>query len=78
MGKGSKTSVKTMTFLFISAIILIIKTMQLQLSNSKIPLKAVSLRLNIRPYNKLNKEVIDFKECKKGLITPHNTKCFYY
>ena len=41
-------------------------------------IKILSLRLNIRPYNRLDKEVINFKEYKEGLITPHNTKCFYY
>jgi len=31
----------------------------------------------MRPYNKLNKEVIDFREYKGELITPHNTKYLY-
>jgi len=66
-----------MTFLFISMIILIIKTMQLQLSSNEIPLKPIGLRLNVRPYNKLDKGVIDFREYKEELIMPHNTKCFY-
>jgi len=38
----------------------------------------LSLRLNIRPYNRLDKEIIDFKEYKEGLTMPHNTKRFYY
>jgi len=67
-----------MTFLFISAIILITKTIQLQPSSSKILFKPISLRLNARPYNRLDKEITDFKECKGGLTTPYNTKCFYY
>jgi len=70
-------SVKVMTFLFTSMIVLVIKIMQLRLSSSKIPLKPISLGLNIRPYNKLDKEVTDFKECKEGLTMPYNTKCFY-
>ena len=41
-------------------------------------IKTLRLRLNIRPYNRLNKEVIDFRECKEGLVTQHDTKCFYY
>jgi len=45
--------------------------------NRQFAIKLFSGRLNIRPYNKLDKEVIDFKEYKKGLTTPHNTKCFY-
>jgi len=40
-------------------------------------IKMFSLKLNIRPYNRLDKEVIDFKEYKEGLTEPHNTKCFY-
>jgi len=38
----------------------------------------LSLRLNIRLYNRLDKEVIDFRECKEGPTTQHNTKYFYY
>ena len=78
MGGGSEMSVKMTMFLFISAIILIIKTMQFQPSNNEIPLKPISFRLNTRPYNRLDEEVIDFKEYKEGLITPHDTECFYY
>jgi len=40
-------------------------------------IKIFSLRLNIRPYNRLDKEVVDFKECKEGLTEPHNTKYFH-
>jgi len=71
-------SVKMMTFLFISTIILIIKMMQLQPGSSKVSLKAISLGLNVRPYNRLDKEIVDFKECKEGLATQHDTKYFYY
>jgi len=39
--------------------------------------KFLSSRLNIRPYNRLDKEVVDFKECKEGLVMPHNIKYFY-
>jgi len=31
----------------------------------------------MRPYNRLDKEVVDFKECKEELTTPYNTECFY-
>ena len=59
-------------FLFKIKIIKIIK------SRRKGDVKIFSLRLNTRPYNRLDKEVVDFKECKGGLTTPHNIKCFYY
>jgi len=36
------------------------------------------LGLNTRPYNRLDKEVINSKEYRKGLIMPHNTKYFHY
>jgi len=55
-----------------------IKTTKIVKSRRKGDIKILSLKLNIRPYNRLDKEVIDFKECKKGLTTPHNTKYFYY
>jgi len=71
-------SIKMTTFLFISAIVFIIKIIQLQLSSSKIPFKPIGLKLNARPYNRLDKEVIDFKEYKGGLTMLHNTKYFYY
>jgi len=77
MGGGSKTSIKVMTFLFTSTIVLVIKTIQLQLGSDKVFLKALNLRLNMRPYNKLDKEVVDFRECKGKLTMPHNTRCFY-
>ena len=48
------------------------------MSGNKIPFKIISLRLNIRPYNRLDKGVIDFRECKEGLVTQYNTKYFYY
>jgi len=77
MGGGGKISVKVTTFLFISIIIFVIKMMQLQLGNNKVFFKALSLKLNIRPYNRLDKEVADFRECKDGLTIPHDTRCFY-
>jgi len=39
--------------------------------------KIFSLRLNVKPYNKLDKEVIDFREYKGELIKPYNTKYSY-
>jgi len=44
----------------------------------QLAIKFFSDRLNIRPYNKLDKEVADFREYKEGLITPYDIKCFYY
>ena len=32
-------------------------------------IKTRSLRLDIRPYNRLDKEIIDFREYKEGLET---------
>jgi len=54
--------VETMTFFFIYAIILIIKTLWFKISLKEVPLKLISLKLNIRPYNKLSKEIRDFKD----------------
>ena len=39
--------------------------------------KMFSLRLNVRPYNRLDKEIADFKECKGRLVKLYNIKCFY-
>jgi len=48
------------------------------MSSRELTLKLYSGRLNIKPYDKLNKEVIDFKEYKEGLVTQYNTKYSYY
>ena len=57
------------------SLIRIIKFFQ---GDSKLTVKFFSGRLNIKPYNKLDKEVIDFKEYKEGLIIQHDIKYFYY
>jgi len=31
----------------------------------------------MKPYNRLDKEVVDFKECKEGLTTPHDIEYSY-
>jgi len=54
-----------------------IKTVNFSKSNRQFTIKPFSGKLNIRPYNRLNKEIVDFKECKKGLTMPYNTKYFY-
>jgi len=56
----------------------IIRTTKIIKRRYKGDVKMFSLGLNIRPYNKLDKEVADFKEYKEGLIMPYNTECFYY
>ena len=61
-----------------SLILSFIRITKLFQNNSKLIIKFYSSKLNIRPYNKLDKEVIDFREYKEGLATQHNTKCFYY
>jgi len=38
----------------------------------------LSLRLNIKPYNRLNKEVTDFKEFKGRPVMSCTTKCFHH
>jgi len=43
--------------------------MKLITSSRELTLEFCSGRLNIRPYNKLDKEVVDFKEYKEGLAT---------
>ena len=49
-------------FLFAGVIILITKIIKLRTSLREVSLKPISLRLNIRPYNKLSEEVEDFKD----------------
>ena len=40
--------------------------------------KMLSLRLNTRPYNRLDKEIADFTECKEEPVVPYITKCFHH
>ena len=41
-------------------------------------LKPFSSQLNIKPYNRLDKKVADFRECKGGLAMLCTTKCFHH
>ena len=52
--------------------------MEFIINSKKLTLKPLSSRENISHYNRLNKEVADFKECKGGLVMLHNTKCFHH
>jgi len=70
-------SVKVMTFLFIGAIIFITETPQFETSTRELSLKLISLKLNIRPYNRLSVGTEDFKDDKDELGVPHITKSSY-
>jgi len=54
-----------------------IKIINLSKGNRQLAIKFFSSRLNIKPYNKLDKEVINSKKYKEELITLHNTECPY-
>jgi len=60
-----------------NAFLVSMKIIDLSKGNRQFAIKFLSSRLNMRPYNKLDKEVADSKEYKEGLITPHDTKCFH-
>ena len=62
---------------FTKMFLLRVKIIKIVKRRRKSNIKMLSLGLNMRPYNRLDKEVVDFKECKGGLTTPYNTKCFY-
>ena len=67
-------SVKATTFLFISAIIFIIETPQFKAGTREFSLKPISLKLNIRPYNKLSMGVEDLKDNKDKPGVLYTTK----
>ena len=54
------------------------KMIQVIISQRELVFQLLSNRLNTRPYNRLNKEVTDFKEYKSGLIMLHTTQCFHH
>jgi len=74
---SNPTSLMDSILLSQNALLVSTKTIDLSKGNRQFAIKFLSGRLNIRPYNKLDKEVVDSKEYKEGLITPHDTKCFY-
>ena len=55
-----------------------LQTIQVIISQRELVFQLLSSRLNTRPYNRLDKEVADFKKHKGGPAVPHNTKYFHY
>jgi len=76
--KGTLLSLKNKPLCLKGLIYLITRATEIIKYRHKGDIETFSLRLNVRPYNKLDKKVADFKECKEELITPHNTKCFHH
>jgi len=70
MGINRLTSIKNLS-------LFIIKMLSLSKNNQQLIFKFFSSRLNIKSYNRLDKEVIGFKEYKEGLTMLYNTKYFY-
>ena len=48
------------------------------MSQRELVFQLFSSGLNIRPYNRLDKEVADFKEHKSGPAVSCTTKCFHH
>jgi len=55
-----------------------IKIIKFLKSNSNLIIKFFSSKLNLRPYNNLDKEIEDFKEYRNKLETQHIIKYSYY
>ena len=77
MSVSNPTSLINPILLSQNTLFISMKIVNLSESNRQFTIKPLSGRLNARPYNKLDKEVADFKECKEGLTMPYNTKCFH-
>ena len=54
------------------------KRLKFFISNQKLIIKHFSSKLNIRPYDRLDKEIADFKEHKDKPAVLYNTKFLYY
>jgi len=54
-----------------------VKTIKIIKCRRKGNVKTFSFGLNARPYNRLDKEVVDFREYKGELIKPYNIKYSY-
>ena len=59
-------------------VLLIPQRSQFIISSQKLVIQFLSNRLNTRPYNRLDKEVTDFKKPKSGPVVLHTTKCFHH
>ena len=80
-----KTSIKELRFLIIKTVefkkgtvLLILQRLQFITSSQELVIQFLSNKLNTRPYNKLNKEVTDFTECKEEPVVLYTTKCFHH
>ena len=59
-------------------VLLILQRLQFTTSSQELVIQFLSNKLNIRLYNRLDKEITDFTEYKEEPAVPHTTKCFYY
>ena len=80
-----KLSIKQLRFFVIKStkfnqniILLIIQNLELITGSRQLTLKFYSNKLNIKPYNRLDKKVTDFKKPKDGPAMLCTTKCFHY
>jgi len=84
MKVNHKTSIKqlrffvTLTIKFSQSTVLSILQILKFITNSyELTVEFLSSRLNMKLYNRLDKEVADFKEPKGGPAVLYTTKCFY-
>jgi len=54
------------------------QSLKLIAGSRQLTLKFCSNKLNVKPYNRLNKKVADFKRPKGGPAAPHITKYFHH
>jgi len=59
-------------------VLLIPQRLQFAISSQELVIQFLSSRLNIKPYNRLDKEVTVFTKCKEGPAVLHTTKCFHH
>jgi len=59
-------------------VLLILQRLQFIISSQELVIQFLNSKLNIRLYNRLDKEIIDFIKCKKEPAVPHTTKCFHH
>ena len=59
-------------------VLLILQRLQFVISSQELVIQFFSNKLNMKLYNRLDKEVTDFKEHKGGPAVPYNTKCFHH
>ena len=78
ISKCSHLSLKSLLLNSSNFLLSNLKLLKLTKCRGQFTLKMFSLKLNTKPYSRLDKEVANFKEHKNKPVVPHTIKCFHH